>query len=98
MEPFVSLRTHAAVADDGIELNVTLTNLWCAALGGAATLSGTDGVGKIVDKIVKYSGSEYPRERSTASSLALCLRLKSSDKARVVTPAFECNTASCVHA
>lgn len=82
VEPHARRLMYAAVGAAGMELNMTLRGLWCAALGEAARLSGTDDVSKVVDKIVELSESEDPRERSLASSLALGLWSKSSDTAR----------------
>lgn len=82
VEPYAFRLMYAAVAAAGMERNITLRDLWCAALGGAARLSKASDVGKVVDEIVQFSGSEDPRERSLASSLAFGLWSKSPDTAR----------------
>lgn len=82
VEPYASRLMFAASAAAGMERNITLRGLWCAAVGGAAKLSKTEDVGKLTERIVHYSGSDDPQERSLASSLAVGLWRKSPDTAR----------------
>lgn len=82
VEPFSSRLMFAATAAAGMERNMALRSLWCTAVGAAAKLSQTEDVGKLVDRIVEFSGSEDAQERSLASSLAVGLWRKSPDTAR----------------
>lgn len=82
VEPYAPRLMFAASAAAGMERNMALRGLWCAAVGAAARLSRTEDVGKLVEKIVEYSGSEDAQERSLASSLAVGIWRKSPDTAR----------------
>lgn len=82
VEPYAARLMFAAMAASGMERNMTLRGLWCAAVGGAAKLSKTEEVGMLVERIVQYSGSEDPQERSLASAVAVGLWRKSPDTAR----------------
>lgn len=81
MEKFAPKLMFSAASAAEMERNPTLRGAWCGAAGMAAKLSSTEDVGKYIDQIVVYSGSENAQERAVASSLALGIWKKGLDTA-----------------